>query len=149
VRLEWFALISFVVTNATVAVEDVIGRIVMRHGISDWPVYKSPARVTGFTEGSLEVSRLHANASREDERWIFTDQTSGDFEFISLEAVALVCDTADEVNAINLMNRKSITEYTALKDKLAAEFHAIRDEFNNRPMPTPATRVEPRRSNRG
>lgn len=125
-------MIKLVSPTETLSGDDVVGRIILRRGIPDWPVYKYPARAKHVDDrGVCMVYRLHANHDPKEGRWMFTDQATDDAEFIPLSEIHAVCDTALEVNEMQVISRRSTVAYHAARDRIDADFRALATALND------------------
>ncbi len=112
-------------------VETIIGRIVMSGGLVVGQEYSKPVRVLAVSGKSLQVQELKGVLDRSINRRVITDELDQDVGQASLQmrTVKLVCDTADEVNAIRRLQEVISDEYTAFMKSIPGRFRDLATEL--------------------
>lgn len=112
-------------------VETIIGRIVMSGGLVVDQEYSKPVRVLAVSGKSLQVQELKGVLDRSINRRVITDELDQDGGQASLQmrTVKLICDTADEVNAIQRLQEVISEEYTAFMKAIPGRFRDLATEL--------------------
>jgi len=94
--------------------------------------YTRAARVLGYSGKSLEICEL-ARKLNSEKNWLVTldtlDREDGRGVPLQMRTVRLICDTADEVNAVRRFQEQIGDEYNAFIKAVPGRFRQMADEL--------------------
>ncbi len=112
--------------------ETIVGRIVMVDALLLFTAFKGPARVLSVSKKTMEVIELGRVLDRNTNELTYIDENRNDSQPTSLQlrTAKLICDTADEVNAIRDLREKITQEHTAFVKAVPQRFLQLAQELS-------------------
>lgn len=112
--------------------ENIVGRIVMVDSSVIFCAYTRAVRVLGYSGKSLEVSELARELDSDRNRLVILDRLDRENSQgvpLQMRTVKLICDTAEEVNAIRQFQEQIGDEHTAFIKAVPERFQQMADEL--------------------
>lgn len=114
--------------------DTIVGRIVMVDGMTQFDTYNDPARVMSVSKKTMVVVGLKRSYDAEINRMVYRDDAEEERgRPLQLRTAKIICDTADEVNAVRALGEKLGNEFAAFIKSAPSRYQELVDEL----APTP------------
>lgn len=103
------------------------GRIVLRRHPGTAMVFNQPGRIVSVEETIVVTQALNADYHGDKKGWLFNDSHKEAEIAVSRDEIGVVCDSADEANAVVRIGRTAMEDYEALARDVASRYNDLVD----------------------